>query len=258
MARREDFIGASTYTGQKLKGLCELNYKIDGVRILYRDGKFVTRNDKVPPGLDKALTTLAKGRIKLYKDCEVYKGSFFASNSPLSRHEPEEGCITSEDVYPLDYTDQAGHKHTVDQRLWIGIFDAPTPDVVRHWLQNALDAGYEGLVIRTDNGKWYRVKPEYTADVYITGWFEQFDTKKNPKGQLGGFDTNYGKVTAFSEIMRIQLWDNPEQYVGKMMTVQYKELYDTGSFRYCVKFLHFRDDKDEEAFDTKAGEIASW
>ena len=75
MPRRKDFIGASTYTGQKLKGACELNYKIDGVRILFRDGEFVTRNDKVPPGLDSALTTLAKGKIRLYGDCEVYKGS---------------------------------------------------------------------------------------------------------------------------------------------------------------------------------------
>lgn len=258
MARRKDFIAASTYNGQKLKGACELNYKIDGVRILHREGKLVTRNDKVPPGLDSAMSTLAKGKIKLYGDCEVYKGNFFASNSPMQQHMPIENCIGYDDVYPLDYTDQEGNEHCVDKRLKIGVFCDPSPDVIRDHLQNALDAGYEGLVIRAANGKWYRVKPEYTADVYITGWFEQFDTKKNPKGQLGGFDTNYGKVTAFSEIMRIQLWDNPEQYVGRMMTVQYKELYDTGSFRYCVKFLHFRDDKDDEKFDTKAGEIVSW
>ena len=258
MARRKDFIAASTYTGQKLKGACELNYKIDGVRILYRDGEFRTRNDKVPPGLDSALTTLAKGRIKLYGDCEVYKGSFFETNSPLQQHMPTDNCISQDHVYPLDYTDQDGNKHVVDKRLHIGVFNDPTPELIRRHLQMALDLGYEGLVIRAANGKWYRVKPEYTADVYITGWFEQFDTKKNPKGQLGGFDSNYGKVTAFTEEMRQELWDNPEQYVGRLMEVQYKELYDTGSFRYCVKFLRFRDDKDTESFDTKAGEIVSW
>ena len=258
MARRKDFIGASTYTGQKLKGACELNYKIDGVRILYRDGEFRTRNDKVPPGLDKALSTLAKGKIKIYKDVEVYKGSFFASNSPMQRHDPEENCIGFDNVYPLDYTDQEGNEHTVDRRLRIDTFVNPSRGLIRGFLQHALDEGYEGLIIRAANGKWYRVKPEYTADVYITDWFEQLNTAKEPKGQLGGFGTKYGKVTAFTEEMRKELWDNPEQYVGKMMTVQYKELYDTGSFRYCVKFLHFRDDKDEEAFDTKAGEITSW
>jgi len=258
MARRKDFIGASTYTGQKLRGACELNYKIDGVRILYRDGKLVTRNDKVPPGLDIALDTLAKGKIKLYGDCEVYKGDFFASNSPMQRHDPEPDTIGYDDVYPLDYTGQDGKLHTVDKRLKIGVFCDPAPDVIRRYLQEALDLGYEGLVIRAANGKWYRVKPEYTADVYITGWFEQLNTAKEPKGQLGGFDTNYGKVTAFTEELRRELWDNPGQFVGRLMEVQYKELYETGSFRYCVKFLRFRDDKDEEAFDTKAGEIVSW
>lgn len=257
MTRRKDFIGASTYTGQKLKGDCEVSYKIDGVRILSRDGKFVTRNDKVPPGLDIAMTVGAKHKIDVFGDCEVYKGSFFESNSPLQRHDPEVDCITADDIYPLDYTD-FGREHCVDPRLMCIKLTDPTPGEIRGFLQFALDKGYEGLVLRAANGKWYRVKPEYTADVYITGWFEQYDTKKNPKGQLGGFDTNYGKVTAFTEELRKKLWDCPEQYVGQLMTVQYKELYDTGSFRYCVKFLHLRDDKDEESFDTKAGDITSW
>lgn len=256
MARRKDFQAATTYTGQKLKGIVDISYKIDGVRILYRDGKFVTRNDKTPPGLEAALTEGAKGKIRIYEDCEVYKGSFFESNSPLQQHMPTDNCITIDDVYPLDFL--AGEcLHNVDPRLFIESAVNPTPDLIREHLQKALDLGYEGLVLRMPN-RWYRVKPEYTADVYITGWFEQLNTAKEPKGQLGGFDTAYGKVTAFTEEMRQKLWDNPEQYVGRMMTVQYKELYDTGSFRYAVKFLHFRDDKDEEAFDTKAGEIVSW
>jgi ATP-dependent DNA ligase len=122
--------------------------------------------------------------------------------------------------------------------------------VIWTYLEEAVKLGYEGLVLRTAD-RWYRVKPEATADVYITGWFEQLDVKKNPKGQLGGFDTNYGKVTAFSEEMRKKLWENPSQYIGQMMTVQYKERYHTGKFRYAVKFLHLRQDKNEETFDTE-------
>jgi len=256
MARRTDFQAATTYTGQKLKGAVDISFKIDGVRILDREGIQVTRNDKVPPGLELALTPAAKAKIQEYKDCEIYLGSFHESNSPMQQHSPVRGCIHPEHVYPLDY-EYDGATRVVDPRLYIETIVNPTANQIRAWLQIALDKGYEGLVLRTDK-KWYRVKPEYTADVYITGWFEQFDTKKNPKGQLGGFETNYGKLTAFSEAKRQELWDNPQQYIGRMMTVRYKELYDTGSFRYCVTFEHFRDDKDEEAFDTKAGEIVSW
>lgn len=256
MARRKDFQAATTYSGQKLNKLVVISYKIDGVRILYRDGEFRTRNDKVPPGLNIALTEFAKDKIRVYGDCEVYKGDFFASNSPLSQHNPEAGQIRSENIYPLDFKVD-GKSRNVDERLFIETVINPSPELIKYHLKAALSLGYEGLVLRTDD-KWYRVKPEYTADVYITGWFEQLDTKKNPKGQLGGFSTSYGKVTAFTEKLRKELWDNPQEHVDKMMTVQYKELYDTGSFRYCVKFLHFRDDKDEEAFDTKAGEIVQW
>lgn len=246
MTRRTDFRKANTYTGQKIKGLVDIAYKIDGVRILHRNGKFVTRNDKVPPGL-KALTTRAKDKIREYGDCEVFCGSFFESNSPLSRHDPEPNTIDEHNIYPLAWGAVDAH---FDQRLHIiSVYD-PTPEQVDVHLKKAVQLGYEGLVLRTTD-RWYRVKPEATADVYVTGWFEQLDKNKNPKGQLGGFDTAYGKVTAFTEEMRQKLWDNPEQYVGQMITVTYKERYHTGKFRYATTFSHFRTDKNEETFDTE-------
>lgn len=249
MPRRTDFRKATTYTGQKIKGVVEISYKIDGVRILYRDGMFVTRNDKVPPGLDTALTDEAKRKVKTFGDCEIYAGSFNDSNSPMALHEPEPGCITEDMIYPLDYVNFLGD-HQCDVRLHVAICNSPTPDEVEAYLQQALNLGYEGLVLRTSE-RWYRVKPKATADVFITGWFEQLDKHKNPKGQLGGFKTNYGNVTAFTDEKRQELWDNPDQYIGRLIEVQYKELFDTGKFRYAVTFLRFRDDKDTESFDTK-------
>lgn len=247
MTRRTDFRKANTYTGQKIKGSVDIAYKIDGVRILYRNGEFVTRNDKVPPGLDAALTDAAKEKIKTFEDCEIYCGSFFESNSPLSRHDPEPNIIDHEEIYPLAFAEGGLH---FDSRLLINRFNSPSPELINDHLKEAVELGFEGLVLRTNN-RWYRVKPSDTADVYITGWFEQKDKNKNPKRQLGGFDTAYGKVTAFSEEKRRELWENPEQYVGKMMTCTYKERYHTGKFRYAVTFNHFRTDKSEESFDTE-------
>ena len=245
MPRRKDFQAATTYNGQRINKVCEISYKIDGVRILCRDGKFVTRNNKVPPGLDIALTPDAKLKLIEYGDCEVFKGSFFETNGPLSRHDPEPNCIGVDDIYQLDHG-------MLDDRLYVNTISnlEKDSDYIKVALRHAVAQGYEGLVIRTAT-HWYRVKPSATADVYITGYFEQLDKKKVPKGQLGGFNTNYGKVTAFSDEMRKELWDNPSQYIGKMMTVTYKERYHTGKFRYCVTFNHFRTDKDEESFDTE-------
>lgn len=251
MARRTDFQAANSYTGQKLKGEFDVSYKIDGVRILARDGKLVTRNDKQPPGLALAMTSEAIEKALQYGDVEVYAGSFFASNGPMQQHSPERGCLTEAMVFPLAI---GGDPEVYDDRLHIGKVVNPTDEYIKRMMREALDLGFEGLILR-GNGRWYRVKPHYTADVRVTGWFEQLDKNKNPKGQLGGFDTNYGKVTAFTEEDRVKLWDNPQQYVGRMIEVIYRELYDTGSFRYCVKFVHFRDDKDTESFDTKNYEV---
>ena len=234
----------------------EVAYKIDGVRLLDRSGSIVTRNDKVPPGLECFLSAVAKEKIRAYGDCEVYrhgKNFHFISGNLNSHMEAGDELayeIGVDDVYPLDF-DKVGEKHAYDSRLFKCKVQNPTPELIQQYLEDALSQGYEGLVLRTAD-RWYRVKPEYTADVYVTGWFEQLDVKKRPKGQLGGFTTKYGRVTAFTDADRVSMWDNPEQYVGQMITVQYRELYETGSFRYAVKFLHLRHDKDEEAFDTKA------
>lgn len=244
MTRRTDFVKANTYTGQALKGLFQISWKIDGVRLLYRDGQIVTRNNKVPPGMEKSLTERAKATIREYGDCEVYTGSFFSTNGPLQQHDPEEGSITSKHVYPLF--------PMLDDRLIVGNYVDPTPEKIDYLLGLAVDRGYEGLVIRAStNKRMYRVKPEHTADVRVTGYFEQLDKNKVPKGQLGGFDTNYGKVTAFTEVDRQAFWVDPEPYVGRMIEVTFKERYYTGKFRYAVKFNRFRDDKDTESFDTK-------
>ena len=245
MTRRTDFQKANTYTGQKLKGEWTIAFKIDGVRVLFRDGLIVTRNNKVPPGLAQAITFEAYNKVVEYGDCELYSGDFSWVSGTLNQKNPLANCVTSDMVYPLA---------EMDDRLFIQKVVDPQPEMVQQRLVKALELGYEGLIIRNDK-RWYRVKPYFTADVRVTGWFEQHDKDGNPKGQLGGFDTNYGKVTAFTEEDRVLLWDNPDQYVGRMIEVIYRELYSSGNFRYCVKFVHFRDDKDDESFDTKNYEV---
>lgn len=237
--RRTDFIKAKNYTGQKIKN-ATVSLKIDGVRILVRDGKMVTRNNKVPPGLEIALTEGAKEKIMSLGDVELYNGDFLSMNGTLAQHNPVPNSVDESMVYDLI---------NLDERLDLYKVEEINHDMLQVDLKCAVDAGYEGLVIRTDTDHWYRVKPVATADVYVTGFFEEHDKHGNPKGQLGGFDTNYGKVTAFSSNARIEFWRKPETYVGKMITVQFKELYWTGKFRYCVKFLNFRTDKTEESFD---------
>ena len=105
MTRRTDFQKAITYTGQKIKGPVEISYKIDGVRILYRDGELVTRNNKKPPGLLGALTNAAIAKLGYFNDCEIYTGKFKDVQGPISRHDPQPGTITERHIYPLVHLD---------------------------------------------------------------------------------------------------------------------------------------------------------
>ena len=242
---------ANTYSGQKIKGEAILSYKIDGVRTLFKQGKIVSRSGTEFPGFHYGLSPGARAKIRMYRDCEVFLGNFKDTISAVSQHKPPVGCITEDHVYPL-----IGCPHGVDRRLYICHVHDVVATKVLEYLDSALFQGYEGLVIRAGErligkDRWYRVKPTYTADVKITGWFEQHDKNKKKKGQLGGFITPYGRVTAMSEDNRKLFWDNPDQYLGRMMEVEYKELYDSGNFRYGVTFKRFRDDKSEESFDTK-------
>jgi len=242
MTRRKDFTKAITYTGQKLLGETTVTVKIDGCRALYRDGKIVSRNNKPYPGLEKACTAGAFNKIKELGDCEIYLTDFKTTTGLLQRHEPEPNSILREDIYALK---------ELDERLYaVTVFNIQT-DAVTELLNRALSSGYEGLVLR-NRGRWYRVKPTNTADVRITGFFEQKDKHGNLKGILGGFTTNYGNVTAMTDSLRKAFFMRPTDYLGRLMEVSYKELYDTGSFRFGVKFERFRDDKDEESFDTRS------
>jgi len=239
MARRTDFKKAITYTGQKIKGWVTFSYKIDGVRMLYRNGRYVTRNDKTPVGFHKALSEDAKREIRLANDVEIYTGDFHQVQGGLSQLEPEQ-FINRDNIYSLA---------TLDRRLIIDTVENPSESLVEQRLEEALALGYEGLVLRSEE-RWYRVKPKHTADVRITGYFEQHDKHGNPKGILGGWTTNYGNVTAMKDEVRVAFWREPESYIGDLIEVEYKELYKTGKFRYAVKFLRFRLDKEEESFDT--------
>ena len=245
MSRRTDFQSAITYTGQKLKGEVTISRKIDGVRLLWRDNHIVTRNNKVPRGLDRALSDHANLAIQDHGDVEVYTHghSFGAINGMLHREDAILDDFDIDSIYPLV---------NLDHRLYIDTRQAEelTPFYIYEIMRREVAAGYEGLVLRTAE-RWYRVKPKAQADVFITGFFEQVDKHGEPKCILGGFDTNWGKVTAFTEECREQLWVKPEQYIGRLMTVTYRERYHTGKFRYCVTFDHFRDDKHTESFDTE-------
>ena len=118
-----------------------------------------------------------------------------------------------------------------------------------------LAAGFEGLMLKTPDhyyqrGKrtydWMKVKNVLDADLHIEGFFEG---QGKYEGQLGGvivLVNNGVEVrvgSGFSDQERVDIWNNKEVYLGKVIEVQYHEETPDGSLRH-PRFKRFRGDKD--------------
>jgi DNA ligase 1 len=137
-------------------------------------------------------------------------------------------------------------------------FEYTTEEDLQEFEQNVLAAGGEGVMLRDTFGKYKtgrsgKIKPELQkvkrfldAEFEIVGFYEELEntneattnelgrtqrsTEKagmKPKGTLGGFycktklGHEFGVGSGFTAAERKELWINPEQYIGKMLTVKY-------------------------------------
>ena len=118
----------------------------------------------------------------------------------------------------------------------------------------ALNAGFEGLVLKDPEGPyelkrskyWLKLKPTEDEDCPIVGFYEG---KDKYAGMLGGVTVrrangHISKVGGgFSDHLRYEIWHNQEHYRGKMIEVHYLEDTPAGDFRHA-RFEKFRPDKD--------------
>lgn len=225
------YIKAVYWTGQVLKGMWHVSFKIDGVRALrLQDGAVVSRASKPLYNLD----TLD------FQDAEIFLGDWERSVSAVRTQDPVH--IPQSAVYDL-------RPGKLDPRLDIGMVIDPTEAWITRMLEQALVLGYEGLVLREQNPKsiarWFKVVPKMYADVRITGWYKG-KTGKNI-GRLGGFTTNHGNIGGgFSDEFRSSSYDVFDSWVGKIIEVGYRETTKNGKLRFA-SFERERFDKDEES-----------
>lgn len=219
------YIKAKTYKKEPLEGSWIASIKLDGVRTLITDEGVFSRNGKKLPGLKYYFDQGIRG------DFEFFAGSFDKSISIARTDAYQE--LPREYLYSLD---------PLDGRLSLNQYMYPTPETVAKLLDRVVEAGHEGLVLRSGQ-EWYKVKKEDTYDVPITDVLE--GTNKNT-GKLGALETSMGKVgTGFTDALRQELWNKRSEIIGKMIEVRCMELTSDGKFRH-PSFVRFREDKDEE------------
>jgi len=119
----------------------------------------------------------------------------------------------------------------------------PTLDILQNIAQQAIDQGYEGIMIKDLTAKyqtkrsfaWQKMKLFYSEEFPIIG-FEPGEGKyTNTLGKVlidvGGVTVGVG--SGFTEQQRDEIWNNQDKYLGKLIEVQYQEkIPKTNSLRF--------------------------
>lgn len=137
--------------------------------------------------------------------------------------------------------------------------DDPDADA---YFNKLVEDGYEGVVCKrldstyalgARNGAWLKVKPEAEMDVEVTGTYEPEPGSKYDGNSVGGITfkathddgTVYeGRCAGMDNNLREQLWQAPENFVGKVAEVAYAKIGDAGALRF-PRFKRFRAEEDK-------------
>ena len=141
------------------------------------------------------------------------------------------------------------------------VYEGTDVNDVYDWLDYAVKHDWEGLVVnrqvpyrRTRHNGCLKVKRFYTVDLRITAIEEGQNRLVGTMGALvvdyKGNELRVG--SGFDDATRAAVWENPDNYIGKIVEVKFKEKScdkKTGleSLQFPT-FVRFRDDKNEVSY----------
>lgn len=206
---------------KKYSGIWHLSIKIDGVRCHQENGICLSRNGKPLYNIPK-----------FEGIAEIYVNDNFKDTIKAVRTRKAKKRILKKHVYMLS--------PVIDKRLDLGKVTNPSKEFLAAKLQEVLDLGFEGLILRKKD-RYVKIKKDYTIDVRISDFYEG---KGRNKGRLGGFITERGRVgSGISDAQRINYWSRKKELLGCHIEVKSMELYPSGKFRQ-PRFIRLRPDKD--------------
>lgn len=271
--------------------------KIDGVRVLALNGVLYSRSMK--PVRNKAL--IDKFSKSKYKDI-----NFDGEITVVNKTDPNVYRITTSYVNSFDKEEDESHKFVINVFDILNVDNLDTPYIDRlksisdfddplfskleykvcnnnkevlEYEQYCLNAGYEGIMIRSSNGKYklgrstlkegiiLKLKRFSDYEAAIVGFVEEYknlnEAKKNelghterssakdglvPNGRLGALickfnDIEFNIGSGFTHEERAEIWNNRESYIGKLVKFKCFEVGVKDAPRFPI-FLGFRNPDD--------------
>lgn len=255
-------IKALSRQGKEIIGLNEI---IEDIKLLGLDGYFIDgeliriNHDNIPSDDNFRLTT----KIVNSKDDNKTELEFVIFDmTPISDYHNKK-CNT-------DYCDRLDYmlsllcvEHTKHIRLVDNFGVTDDVNEVYKKLDEVVSKGYEGLMLNTLSGKYefgkrpksiLKVKKMYTMDLRIIGFEEGQGAFSGTLGAiLVDFKGNTVKVGSGFELQdRYDVWNNQEEYLGKIAEIQYFEISkneknNNESLRFPI-FKRFRLSKEEVSY----------
>jgi DNA ligase-1 len=265
-----DKVKFPAYCQPKLDGFRQLSRKEDGkVRLWSRKGKETTIPKEIIAELDSVLKEGEKTDGELYK----HGWGFQRIASAIKKYGPDTKLLEYH-IYDTPelaksfkdrFLDRYGSVPTTiggtpvlipgTTRLVL----VPTPmvanfDEMTQAESKAIEAGYEGLMVRTVTGL-YKFK-DRSKDLLKVKQFEDAEFEiiggKEGQGRESGMvifkcclenGTEFDVRPRGTEEERSNMWNNLDSYIGKKLTVKYQGFSDSGRPRFPVG-LHVRPDWD--------------
>ena len=243
----------------RVKYPCISTVKLDGIRAIYRDGTFYTRNGKVLHGLEALAGRLSSAPVL---DGElVCPGMDFQTSSGSLRSFAETPNAQFHIIDVPEHPSKYFLSRIADARYWVELQIDIVPwrhvhnsdDIEAHY-QACLNAGYEGVVVKPMEYEyvnkrsfdWMKLKAINTVDARIVDIFEGTGKYSSSAGgviiQMPDSEVLVRVGSGFSDEQRDEIYAAPDDYIGRTIEIKYHEVTPDGSLRH-PRFYRWRDDK---------------
>lgn len=247
-----------TRQGNQYEGLEEIESDIKNIPLddIVFDGELIadTEGDTLEVYAETTSKARKKGKNKTGLIFHIFD---VLSLRGFQKGISEENCVNRKNFLSTLFADyDLSHCKEVDV-LYVGS-DLSQIDI---WKEYAKEQGWEGLMVNLDTpyvckrtDTILKVKVMSTCDLRVIGFEE--GTGRN-EGRLGALIVDYkgfncGVGSGFSDVEREYIWNYKDEYLGKIIEVQYFEEsknQDGGiSLRFPV-FKKLRNDKSEPSYN---------
>ena len=243
--------------GKDITFPCYVQPKLDGIRAIYKDGKFYSRKGKIFTGLDHISRELPSNAII---DGELYcPDSTFENIVSIVRN--EKGDIDKTSIH-YNVFDKVDDKIYRERRNWVYCYlqdkiythvvdtvECKSEEDIDRWYEHFVtDGGHEGLMLRNKNGLYrenYRspdlqkYKSFEDAEYEIVGFKQGTGVEKGCvvwKCVTEGGDEFSVRPRGTHESRKEQ-YLHGKDYLGKMLTVRYQNLSVKGIPRFPVGII---------------------